>query len=201
MAVSIGMAKPMPTLPPPLPPVSICELMPITRPAASSSGPPELPGLIAASVWMHVVDLEAVGRLDLPLQGRDDAGRQRALEAERVADRDRRVADLDAVRAAERERGQLARRRLDLQHREVGRLVAPDDLRVDDVLVGELDGDLRRALDDVRVREDRAVAVDDEARAGRLAALLLGEAEVERRLRVLDDLRADEDDARGASRL
>ena len=44
-----------------------------------------------------------------------------------------------------------------------------------------------------------AVAVDDEARAGRLAALLLGEAEVERRLRVLDDLRADEHDAgRGA---
>ena len=26
--------------------------MPITRPSASSSGPPELPGLIAASVWM-----------------------------------------------------------------------------------------------------------------------------------------------------
>ena len=50
--MSIGMAKPMPTLPPPLPPVSICELIPITRPVASSSGPPELPGLIAASVWM-----------------------------------------------------------------------------------------------------------------------------------------------------
>ena len=29
----------------------ICELTPITRPLPSSSGPPELPGLIAASVW------------------------------------------------------------------------------------------------------------------------------------------------------
>ena len=29
---------------------AICELTPITRPSASSSGPPELPGLIAASV-------------------------------------------------------------------------------------------------------------------------------------------------------
>ena len=29
---------------------AICELTPITRPLASSSGPPELPGLIAASV-------------------------------------------------------------------------------------------------------------------------------------------------------
>jgi hypothetical protein len=52
LAVSIGTAKPIPTLPLPPPPVSIWELMPITRPAASSSGPPELPGLIAASVWM-----------------------------------------------------------------------------------------------------------------------------------------------------
>ena len=34
------------------PPVSIWELIPITSPAASISGPPELPGLIAASVWI-----------------------------------------------------------------------------------------------------------------------------------------------------
>ena len=32
--------------------MAICELTPITRPSASSSGPPELPGLIGASVWM-----------------------------------------------------------------------------------------------------------------------------------------------------
>ena len=51
-AVLIGIAKPMPTLPLPLPPVSIWELIPITLPAASISGPPELPGLIAASVWI-----------------------------------------------------------------------------------------------------------------------------------------------------
>ena len=51
-AVSIGTAKPIPTLPLPPPPVSICELMPITSPALSISGPPELPGLIAASVWI-----------------------------------------------------------------------------------------------------------------------------------------------------
>ena len=30
-------------------------LMPMSRPALSSSGPPELPGLIAASVWMTPV--------------------------------------------------------------------------------------------------------------------------------------------------
>ena len=46
-----GTAKPTPTLPPP-PAVRIAVLTPITRPSESSSGPPELPGLIAASVWM-----------------------------------------------------------------------------------------------------------------------------------------------------
>ena len=51
-AVSIGIAKPMPTLPLPPPPVSIWELIPTTSPEASISGPPELPGLIAASVWI-----------------------------------------------------------------------------------------------------------------------------------------------------
>ena len=45
-----GTAKPIPTLPPLCD--AIWELTPITRPCASSSGPPELPGLIGASVWM-----------------------------------------------------------------------------------------------------------------------------------------------------
>src|SRR4051794_87924 len=141
------------------------------------------------------VDLEAVRRLDRALRGGDDARRERALEAERVADRDRRVADLDASRRAERQRRQLAGLRRDLEHRKVARLVAAEDAGVDDAPVGELDLDLRGAGDDVRVREDRALAVDGEAGAGRLAALLLGEAEVERRLRLLDDLRADEHNA------
>src|SRR5438128_2101806 len=41
-----GMAKPMPE-----PPATIAVLMPITSPCMFTSGPPELPGLIAASVW------------------------------------------------------------------------------------------------------------------------------------------------------
>ena len=51
----------MPTLPPPPPPVSIWELMPITRPAASSSGPPELPGLIGASVCSTLLIVKPLG--------------------------------------------------------------------------------------------------------------------------------------------
>ena len=51
--MSTGTAKPTP-LPSPLS-VSIWALMPSTRPWASSSGPPELPWLIAASVWIAPV--------------------------------------------------------------------------------------------------------------------------------------------------
>ncbi len=42
----------MPTLPLPPLPVAIWLFTPTTRPRASSSGPPELPGLIGASVWI-----------------------------------------------------------------------------------------------------------------------------------------------------
>ena len=45
-----GIAKPTPSPPPPVD--SIWELMPSTRPRASTSGPPELPWLMAASVWI-----------------------------------------------------------------------------------------------------------------------------------------------------
>ena len=52
LARLIGMAKPMPMLPPPR--LKIAVLMPTTSPWRLSSGPPELPGLMAASVWMKL---------------------------------------------------------------------------------------------------------------------------------------------------
>ena len=48
-----GTAKPTPALEPEF--VWIWSFRPSTCPSASSSGPPELPGLIAASVWMAFV--------------------------------------------------------------------------------------------------------------------------------------------------
>ena len=51
-------AKPRPMLPPAADTDpggwAIAELIPTTSPAALTSGPPELPGLIAASVWIAV---------------------------------------------------------------------------------------------------------------------------------------------------
>ena len=53
LAVSDGIAKPIPMFPPAPPPdATIQLLMPITLPAMSNIGPPELPELIEASVWM-----------------------------------------------------------------------------------------------------------------------------------------------------
>src|SRR4051794_20296550 len=49
-AMLIGTANPMPTLPPLG--ARIAVLIPISRPRRSTSAPPELPGLIEASVWM-----------------------------------------------------------------------------------------------------------------------------------------------------
>ncbi|MNV31650.1 hypothetical protein D3C71_1229650 [compost metagenome] len=51
MARSIGIAKLMPMYPPDA--EKICELMPTTSPRVLSSGPPELPWLMATSVWMN----------------------------------------------------------------------------------------------------------------------------------------------------
>lgn len=78
LAWLIGIAKPRPMEPdwpePPRPPLVddwIAELMPITAPEESSSGPPELPGLIEASVCRALMyedlllalpSLEATGR-------------------------------------------------------------------------------------------------------------------------------------------
>ena len=72
LAVSIGTAKPMPTLPLlPLPPVAICELMPMTLPGRVDERAAGVAGVDRRVGLQHVVDLEAVGRLDRALHGRD----------------------------------------------------------------------------------------------------------------------------------
>ena len=49
LAMLIGMAKKMPCAP-----SAKAVLTPMTEPVSSTSGPPELPGLIAASVWIRL---------------------------------------------------------------------------------------------------------------------------------------------------
>ncbi len=96
-AMSIGIAKPMPWLWP-----ATAVLMPMTLPLGSSSGPPLLPGLIAVSVWMRLVSRPPSTGMRAA-EGRDDAAGDRVGElAERAADGDRLLADLDRRRVADR---------------------------------------------------------------------------------------------------
>ena len=64
------------------------------------SAPPELPGLIAASVWMKKP------KSDTPIcdarQRRDDAAGGRLADAERIADRQHQVADFQRIGIADR---------------------------------------------------------------------------------------------------
>ena len=81
-----GTANPIPTLPPDCD--AICELTPITLPVASSSGPPELPGLIGASVWITESIWKPSGRLDVAAGAGHDPGRRPSARA-RTASRSR----------------------------------------------------------------------------------------------------------------
>ena len=167
LAVLIGTAKPIPTEPLLPVPVAICELIPITLPPASISGPPELPGLIGRVGLDDVGDREAVRRADLPLQRRDDPRGDGPVEAVGVADRDRAVADLDLVGVAELQRLRVDLAGIDGEDGDVARVVDAEHLRRERLAVAELDGHRARAIDDVSVGEHVAVAVDEDAGAGR----------------------------------
>ena len=92
-----GTAKPMPTLPSDRrPPVAICELTPITRPVVVEQRAARVARVDRGVGLDHLVDLEAVGRLDVAAEAGHDALGRRAVEAERVADRDGGVAHLHA---------------------------------------------------------------------------------------------------------
>ena len=63
--------------------------------------------------------------------------------------------------------------RFDFQQRDVGALVAADDLGLELAFVVELDGDFIGRFDDVRIGQNETVRADDEARALRLGEMLL----------------------------
>ena len=93
----------------------------------------------------------------------DDAHRHRLADAERVADGEHDVADLRVVGVAERRGLEVGRG--DFHEREVARLVGADDFRVERASVVQIDVNLVRAVHDVVVGQDVAVARDDHARA------------------------------------
>ena len=120
----------------------IAVLMPTSLPSRSTSAPPELPGLIAASVWMKERNIAADAGAR---QRRDDAAGDGLADAERIADRQHEIADLELVAVAELEDRQPLAMGVDLQHREIGVLVREKDLRLELAAVVQHHGDLLRA--------------------------------------------------------
>ncbi len=107
------------------------------------------------------------------MEGRDDASRHRAADAEGIADRDDPVAHAGLGRIAELDEGQGLFRR-DLENREIGCGVLANDGRGIFGAVGQNDGDRinGRALcarcHHVIIGDDIAIGGNDEARAQRL---------------------------------
>jgi hypothetical protein len=125
------------------------------------------------------VDLQEIvvrSGADVAAFGRDDAGRDRAAEAERVADGEHPLPDL---RLLLRKLGELEAVAVDLQEREVGAVVGADQLRGVLLAIVGHDGDFRLALHHVVVGDDVAVLGDEEARTlAHAAARRVGPAAV-----------------------
>ena len=132
--------------------------MPITAPVASNSGPPELPGLMEASIWMALVttrsedacvwscevESSSMETSDGAVERGNDAGRDRVRQAQRRTDRHDGRADLQALRRGETRDRQVRRRVLQADDRQVGGLVMADDARTVETSVRQGDLDLPR---------------------------------------------------------
>ena len=133
-----------------------------------SNGPPELPGLTAASNWIIPESVRPFAELESAVEPGDHPRGQRTDEAERVADGECLVADLRA--RAEHGRHDHRRQPARRQHGDVvGRVRRRDGCgRRGPVSEGDLDHG--GALDDVKCGQDVALGVDDDPGAEVLGA-------------------------------
>ena len=137
----------------------VAVLMPTTRPAPDTSGPPELPGFSGASVWITLSRFRPDRVRSVRPSATDDARRDGALEAERIADRRHQLAHLQRPRPAEFGVRQAVAGQP--QHRRVGVRILADQRRVQHLPVGERGAQPRRAGDHVRVGQRIAVGRED----------------------------------------
>ena len=159
-----GMAKPMPSDPPLREKIAV--LMPTSLPSMVTKAPPELPGLMAASVWMK--KLKSV----MPTLVRARAETMPLVTVwptpkglPMASTRSPTSRSSESLKFQGRQRLAFA---VDAQHGQVGALVREHDLGLELAPVGQHHGDLVGALDDVMVGHDQAVRVDDHAGAERV---------------------------------
>ncbi len=155
-----GTAKPMPMLPPLW--LKMAELMPTSRPRRSTSAPPELPGLMDASVWMKLPNSER------PVCVRPTAEMIPRVTVCRSANglptASTLSPDLDRVAVGESDRLQVLC--IDLDDRDVAAGVRADLRRLHlRSPVRERHGDFIRLLHHVVVGDDVSVLAHDDAAA------------------------------------
>src|SRR5512138_619930 len=105
-------------------------LMPTTRPVRLRSGPPEFPGLMAASVWIR---LWRIGRPGSSIE------RPRPLTTPAVTVGPPSI-HCELCRVCQRQRWQF--KRFDLENGEIGEAIASDERGTKRPLVGQRDLDL-----------------------------------------------------------
>ena len=142
--------------------------------------------MIDRRVGLQEVFVAAVAGVRRPALRADDAHRHRLSDAEGIAHGEHDVAHFDRIGVAERDRFQVAG--VDLEQREVARLVGADHLGAQRAAVGQIDFDFIGAVDDVIVRQDVAVGRHDDARSERA----LFEAARRRAAASLSELPAEE---------
>ena len=123
-------------------------------------------GVAAIDRRIRLDEIVVPAGIDVPAPGRDDAGRNRSTQSERVADGHHPIADPERITVAPRH-GRKRLVRLDTQNREVGLGIRADQFRLVGVLVLQDDRDLVGTGNHVVVGDDDARLVDDEARAKR----------------------------------
>ena len=135
---------------------------PMTSPREFTSGPPELPGFSAASVWMIL----SISRPDCAhgaTQRAHHAGRNRLLETVGTADGDRNLANPHGLQTAETRVNEMGR--VDAQDGEVRVRIIADQGRGEHPSVRQGDFDFVGRVDDVAVRENEAIRRDDKTRS------------------------------------
>lgn len=142
--------------------------MPTTRPSRSTSGPPELPGLIDASVWIMA---SAVAP---PVEGADDPGGHGAVEAEWRSDGDHRLTDPQVGADAEPSGPQVTW--VGAQHGDVVVGIAADYLRGHGASSGEHQPYAARAGHHMAGGEHVTFPVYDDSRAATAARAHLHDA-------------------------
>ena len=145
---------------------------PMTSPRELTSGPPELPGFNAASVWMMLSISRPELDAERPAQRADHARRHGVLEAVRIADGDGQLADPQPIGITEPHR--LEVRRINPENRQVRVRVCADEMRVRVPAIGQRDFNPVRAMNDVAVGQDEPVRRDD--KSGAAATRLLPRA-------------------------